>query len=332
MAEGIFTFDKDAIEKSHDESKNLPDAHYESPKLKMSINWAGLTRIRKWFKVKMGSETGVLMIHLQALVDLPQTMRGFNISRHSEVIDEIAYESSNSPKGFTIQSLVEAMAARLLLKHEYSSKSYVKAECFYPYLHKTPKNIPTQQTCLVMMSAWAERLPDNSTKTKRRALRVSVETALACPLAQQMLEHRFERRLNELGMPSETIERVVKIAPVGTHMERSISSIEIGTSIPFEFSIEDFVTIIEKAASAPLYELLKRPDELAIVESMLTNTRFAEDTIRKMAKDSLETFEKLPDNAVLKLRTETMFTLSAYNVVAKKNSTIGEIRKELSKS
>lgn len=47
--------------------------------------------------------------------------------------------------------------------------------------------------------------------------------------------------------------------------------------------IEDIISIVESSASAPIYTLLKRPDEKFITELAYDNPRFVEDVARDVA-------------------------------------------------
>lgn len=47
--------------------------------------------------------------------------------------------------------------------------------------------------------------------------------------------------------------------------------------------IEDLVKIMESAASAPVYAVLKRPDEKFVTEQAFDNPKFVEDIIRDLA-------------------------------------------------
>ena len=47
--------------------------------------------------------------------------------------------------------------------------------------------------------------------------------------------------------------------------------------------IEDLVKIMEAAASAPVYAVLKRPDEKFVTEQAFDNPKFVEDIIRDLA-------------------------------------------------
>ncbi len=72
-----------------------------------------------------------------------------------------------------------------------------------------------------------------------------------------------------------------EISAYGAHNQRC----EISARVRFKGKlwIEDLVTIMEKAASAPVYAVLKRPDEKFVTEQAFDNPKFVEDIIRDLA-------------------------------------------------
>jgi GTP cyclohydrolase I len=47
--------------------------------------------------------------------------------------------------------------------------------------------------------------------------------------------------------------------------------------------LEDVIDLVEQSASAPLYPVLKRPDEKYVTELAYMNPRFVEDMVREVA-------------------------------------------------
>ena len=82
--------------------------------------------------------------------------------------------------------------------------------------------------------------------------------------------------------------------------------------------------------SSPIYELLKRPDELFVVEHAHLQPRFVEDSVRVALKSVLETLPELDDGDFVLSRQLNFETIHAHEVVAERYGTIGELRAELS--
>ena len=81
--------------------------------------------------------------------------------------------------------------------------------------------------------------------------------------------------------------------------------------------------------SSPIYELLKRPDELFVVEHAHLQPRFVEDSVRVALKSVVDEFPGLADGDFVLSRQVNFETIHAHEVVAERYGTIGELRSEL---
>ena len=81
--------------------------------------------------------------------------------------------------------------------------------------------------------------------------------------------------------------------------------------------------------SSEIYELMKRPDEMAVVVKAHENPRFVEDCVREMVRQVVEGYPDLPDEAFVMARQENLETIHRHNVVAERYGTLGELRAEL---
>lgn len=72
-----------------------------------------------------------------------------------------------------------------------------------------------------------------------------------------------------------------EISAYGAHNQRAFATITIDAE---EFIwLEELVAMADAAASAPVYGLLKRPDEKFVTEQAYDNPRFVEDAVRELA-------------------------------------------------
>jgi GTP cyclohydrolase FolE2 len=81
--------------------------------------------------------------------------------------------------------------------------------------------------------------------------------------------------------------------------------------------------------SSPIYELLKRPDELFVVEHAHLQPRFVEDSVRSSLRAALERYAELDDRDFLLARQLNFETIHSHEVVAERYGTVGELRAEL---
>jgi GTP cyclohydrolase IV len=89
------------------------------------------------------------------------------------------------------------------------------------------------------------------------------------------------------------------------------------------------VRIVEGSMSSPVYELLKRPDELFVVEHAHLQPRFVEDSVRIALRDALAAYPELDDADFLLSRQVNLETIHTHDVVAERYGTAGELRAEL---
>jgi GTP cyclohydrolase IB len=74
-----------------------------------------------------------------------------------------------------------------------------------------------------------------------------------------------------------------EISKYGAHNQRCEIEAQIRTKPDTFLWIEELVTILENAASCPVYSVLKRPDEKLVTEAAFDNPKFVEDIIRDLA-------------------------------------------------
>jgi MptA/FolE2 family GTP cyclohydrolase len=89
------------------------------------------------------------------------------------------------------------------------------------------------------------------------------------------------------------------------------------------------VEIVEASMGSENYDLLKRPDELFVVEKAHRHPRFVEDAVREMLSQVIATYPDLPDDAYLHARQVNMETIHKHDVFAERGGTAGEIRGEI---
>ena len=89
------------------------------------------------------------------------------------------------------------------------------------------------------------------------------------------------------------------------------------------------VDVVERSMSAPIYDLLKRPDELFVVEHAHLQPRFVEDSVRHALRDALDTLPGLDDADFLLSRQVNFETIHTHDVLAERFGTVGELRAEL---
>jgi GTP cyclohydrolase I/GTP cyclohydrolase-4 len=81
--------------------------------------------------------------------------------------------------------------------------------------------------------------------------------------------------------------------------------------------------------SAPVFELLKRPYELWVVEHAHLQPRFVEDSVRVALKGLLDEVPALADQDFVFSRQVNLETIHDHDVLAERWGTVGELRSEM---
>ena len=81
--------------------------------------------------------------------------------------------------------------------------------------------------------------------------------------------------------------------------------------------------------SSEIYELMKRPDELAVVEKAHAQPRFVEDCVREMVRRVVADYPELPDETFVMARQENLETIHRHNVIAERYGMLDDLRAEL---
>ena len=165
----------------------------------------------------------------------------------------------------------------------------------------------------------------------RRLIGVEAQGMTACPCAQEMVMERSQERLTEAGFSDSEIARVFESVPVATHNQRGIGTLHVGCPEGCEDAVraEDLLEIVEASMSSEIYELMKRSDEVEVVEKAHMHPRFVEDCVREMVRMATERFESLGPNAFISARQENLETIHKHNVVAERHGLLGELALEI---
>src|SRR4029079_3220867 len=161
----------------------------------------------------------------------------------------------------------------------------------------------------------------------RRVVGVEATGINACPCAQGLVRGAAADRLLEAGFEDGDVERILELVPLATHNQRGQGTLLVGTAE--RLNAERLGEIVEGSMSSPIYELLKRPDELFVVEHAHLQPRFVEDSVRIALATTLERFPELDGSDFLYSRQVNLETIHSHDVLAERYGTVGELRGEL---
>jgi GTP cyclohydrolase I/GTP cyclohydrolase-4 len=257
---------------------------------------------------------------IDCTVDLAADQKGVHMSRFPELFEE-AIDVVVEKEALLVEVLAEHIATRVV-ERQGALKAEVWIRAQWPIHRRTPvTGLATQEMVTLCGIAAA------SEAGTRRVVGVEATGINACPCAQGLVRGRASERLLEAGFGSGDIERILELVPLATHNQRGLASLYVGTE--HDLDAEILVGIAEGSMSAPIYDLLKRPDELFVVEHAHLQPRFVEDSVRYSLRDALATLTDLDDDDFLLARQVNYETIHRHDVVAERFGTVGELRSEL---
>lgn len=165
----------------------------------------------------------------------------------------------------------------------------------------------------------------------RRIVGVSATGMTACPCAQELVAARARERLATEGFASEEIDRILRTVPVATHNQRGLATLQIGCleECVAEIDARSLLEIAEASMSSEIYELMKRSDEVEVVEKAHRRPRFVEDCVREMLAGVVNRFPELDGASFVSARQENLETIHQHNVIAERHGLLSELRGEI---
>jgi len=224
-------------------------------------------------------------------------------------------------EAFLVEELAEHIA-RQIVARQAAGRAEVRIAARYPLERRTPvTGLATQEMISIIGIAAA-------TKTRvRRIVGVEATGINACPCAQGLVRGKASERLLEAGFGETDVERILELVPIATHNQRGRGTLYIGSD--HAVNAEQLAGIVEGSMSSPIYELLKRPDELFVVEHAHLQPRFVEDSVRISLQSTLERYTELEDGDFILARQLNFETIHSHEVLAERYGTVGELRREL---
>ncbi len=212
----------------------------------MTIDKVGVKNLRYPIIVKdkqFGSQSTIATINMY--VQLPKQYRGTHMSRFIEVINDVGGEKINRNRIRTIL---------LHIKKTLSAKA-AHIEVSFPYFIRKEAPV-SHSTGLVEYGCRLYGSHDENDQF-RLILEVNIMVLNLCPCSRELSTGK------------------------SAHNQRSMVTVKL-CSGPMVW-IEDIVDLVESSASSPIYTVIKRSDEKAIMDRAHDNPRFVEDIVREVA-------------------------------------------------
>jgi GTP cyclohydrolase IV len=297
-----------------------PDLQASAPEVRIGLSRAGVTGVQKAVRMQHGGHDALVSAEIDCFVDLDPAQKGVHMSRFPEVFEEAIDEVVIDGK-LLVENLAEHIAKHIV-ERQQALRAEVKIAARYPIERLTPvTGLRTQE--LVTLIGLAAASPSST----RRVVGVEATGINACPCAQGLVREEASERLGDAGFDEADVDRILELVPLATHNQRGRGTLYLGTQVRLD--AEDLVDIVEQSMSSPIYELLKRPDELFVVEHAHLTPRFVEDSVRLMVKGALDSYLELEDEDFVLARQVNFETIHNHEVLAERFGTVGELRSEL---
>jgi GTP cyclohydrolase I/GTP cyclohydrolase-4 len=296
------------------------DLQASMPDVPLGLSRAGVTGVSKAIRIRYGDYEKQIAADIECTVDLDPAQKGVHMSRFPELFEE-AIEQVVIGESLLVEVLAEHIATHIVERQE-ALRAEVRITARYPIARTTPvTDLPTQEMVSLIGIAAAAK------SGVRRLVGVEAAGINACPCAQGLVRGRASERLLEAGFADDDVDRILELVPLATHNQRGRGTLYVGTTTRVD--AEQLVRIVEDSMSAPVYELLKRPDELFVVEHAHLQPRFVEDSVRLALKGVLDAYPALDDGDFVFSRQLNLETIHTHDVLAERYGVIGELRREL---
>jgi GTP cyclohydrolase-4 len=297
------------------------DVQARSPGVPIGLSRVGVTGVEKVIRVR----DELFFARLDCFVDLSGRQKGAHMSRFEEVVNEAIGEVVLSESSFRAETLAQHIA-ELVRERQGAARAEVSIAARYPEHKPAPvSGVQTQEIYTLHGRAVAF---EHGT---RRIVGVSATGITACPCAQELVAARARERLADGDLTEEQIELVFASVPVATHNQRGLATLHLGCleDCAEEIDASALLEIAEASMSSEIYELMKRSDEVEVVEKAHRRPRFVEDCVREMVAGVVAAFPQLDGGSFVSARQENLETIHQHNVVAERHGLLSEMRGEI---
>ncbi len=297
------------------------DVQARTPAVRVGLSRVGVTGVEKVVRIR----DELFFARLDCFVDLSRDQKGAHMSRFDEVVNEAIGQVVLSESPFRAETLAQHIA-ELVRSRQGAERAEVTIAAQYPEHKPAPvSGVPTQEIYTLYGRAVAY---EHGT---RRIVGVSATGMTACPCAQELVAGRARERLAEDGFAEEQIERILERVPVATHNQRGLATLHIGCveGCAEEIDAAALLAIAEASMSSEIYELMKRSDEVEVVEKAHRRPRFVEDCVREMVAGVVAGFPQLDGRSFVSAHQENLETIHRHNVVAERHGLLSELRAEI---
>lgn len=284
------------------------------------LNRIGILGLERLVEVKKPRGTVVLIPRIDIFLEVARGSsndHAFQL-KVNEIIDRALAGDVASMEDLCVE-VVEGLLACFRPR-----SAEVRTEAEYAVYRKTPRSgQKTQEMYKILARAKGSR------GVVRKTVGAEVTGLNVCPCAQEGLREYTKARLRWL--PERVVTKVLGQMPLASHNQRNVSRLLLEVPQDYRVEVEELISILEEAMSSPLYELLKREDEVEVVLRSHEHPSFVEDIVRNVFLSVVNRYKDLPDDCLVSVRSESLESIHQHNAVAEKISYLKELRAEVSR-
>ena len=257
----------------------MPDVHEERDERHLPIDFVGVSHVRYPIVVcDRERQEQHTVAELSMGVSLPHDVKGTHMSRFIEVLNE--YEGVVAIS--TLPTILHVLKERL-------AADCARIEVAFPFFLEREAPVSHARA---LMDYDCALFGEVNCETDDFKLSVRVPVAALCPCS---------KKISDYGAHSQRGYVTIDVWPIRT---------DIGTPVPIW--VEDLIEYAESSASAPVYPLLKRPDERYVTMQAYDNPAFVEDIVRSVATQ----LKKDPRVARFSVHVENHESIHSHNAYA----------------
>ena len=295
------------------------DVQDTEPSVHVALTRVGVANIERMIRVGNG-KSQFFYAKIDLYANLNPRKAGLHMSRFSEILEEMIGEAAAETVP-NLETLADRMA-QMVITTQRAEMADARIEAKFPLERIAPvSGRTTQEVYTFVTHAFATKAG------VRHTVGVEVEGMTACPCAQDMMRAYSRDILIEQGYSHDEAEKIVHLIPMPTHNQRGKGVLILGATTAI--NAPDLVEIVEAAMSSENYNLLKRPDEMFIVNKAHRFPRFVEDVVREILGMVVQLYPDLPDDTYVSASQVNFESIHKHDVAAERSGTLGELRREI---
>lgn len=295
------------------------DVQESRPQVPLALNRVGITGVKTSINLENETGTQASLATLDIYADLDADHSGVHMSRFSQDLEDALAELRL--ERFGVDDLALALAQRVI-ESQNAERAEVHVRAPFGLERVTPASaLRTREFYTAIARAVA------TSAFSRRMLGVEAQGMTACPCAQAMVADYSRERLLAEGFSKEQVDKILATIPIATHNQRGLGTLLVGSNRPT--ALAQLVEIVEQSMSSETYDLLKRPDELFVVNKAHQSPRFVEDVVREMLRYLNDALVGFPSDTFVFARQINFESIHKHDAVAESCCTLDELRREL---